>query len=154
MGHETRLKELGIELPPAGKVLGVYRPVFVLGNLAYTSGHGPVGGDGTGVCGRLGDDLDQAAGYDAARRTGLAMLASLRAQLGTLDAIRRLVKTVGYVQATADFTAHPAVINGFSELIRDVFGPETGVGARSAMGVASLPAGWCVEIEAVFELEN
>ncbi len=154
MNHETRLKEFGIALPPAGKVLGVYKPVLVVGNLAYTSGHGPVGADGTAVCGRLGDDLDQAAGYDAARRTGVAMLASLRNELGGLDAIRRLVKTVGFVQATPDFKAHPAVINGFSELMRDVFGPEAGVAARSAMGVASLPAGWCVEIEAVFELER
>jgi enamine deaminase RidA (YjgF/YER057c/UK114 family) len=152
MSHETRLNELGIELPPAGKSLGVYKPVLVAGNFAYTSGHGPVGADGTAVCGRLGDDLDQAAGFDAARRTGLAMLASLRNELGSLDAIRRLVKTVGLVQATPDFKAHPAVINGFSELMRDVFGPETGVAARSALGVASLPAGWCVEIEAVFEL--
>ena len=154
MSHEARLAELSLELPPAGKVLGVYKPVLVIGNMAYTSGHGPVGADGHAICGRLGDDLDQAAGYDAARRTGLAMLASLRNQFGSLDPIRRLVKTVGFVQATADFQAHPAVINGFSELMRDVFGPDAGVAARSAMGVASLPAGWCVEIEAVFELEE
>lgn len=151
MSAEIRLRELGLELPPAGKALGVYKPVVVAGGLAYLSGHGPVGADGTAICGRLGDDLDQQAGYEAARRTGLAVLATLRNHCGSLDRVRRLVKTTGFVQATPDFTAHPAVINGFSELMRDVFGPEAGVAARSALGVASLPAGWAVEIEAVFE---
>lgn len=153
MSAETRLKELGLELPPAGKALGVYQPVVVVGGLAYLSGHGPIRADGTAICGRLGDDLDQAAGYKAARRTGLAVLATLRAHCGSLDRVRRLVKTTGYVQALPEFAAHPAVINGFSELMRDVFGPEAGVGARSALGVASLPAGWAVEIDAIFELE-
>ncbi len=152
MSAETRLKELGLELPPAGKALGVYKPVIVAGGLAYLSGHGPVGADGKAICGRLGDDLDQPAGYEAARRTGLAVLATLRAHCGSLDRVRRLVKTTGFVQATPDFTAHPAVVNGFSELMRDVFGPDAGVAARSALGVASLPAGWAVEIETVFEL--
>ena len=96
--------------------------------------------------------LQKEAGYEAARRTGLNMLATLRQHFGSLDAIRRLVKTIGFVNATPDFKDHPAVINGFSELMRDVFGPEDGVGARSAMGVASLPAGWAVEIEAIFEV--
>jgi enamine deaminase RidA (YjgF/YER057c/UK114 family) len=81
------------------------------------------------------------------------MLTTLHQEFGSLDRIRRLVKTVGFVNATPDFKDHPAVINGFSELMRDVFGPEAGLGARSAMGVASLPAGWAVEIEAIFELE-
>jgi enamine deaminase RidA (YjgF/YER057c/UK114 family) len=154
MSHEARLKELKIELPPGARSLGVYRPVVVAGGLAYLSGHGPVGVDGTVICGRLGDDLDREAGYEAARRTGMAMLATLRQRFGSLDGIRRLVKTVGFVQATPDFKEHPAVINGFSELMRDVFGPEAGVGARSAMGVASVPAGWAVEIEAIFEIED
>lgn len=152
MSHESRISELNLELPSAGAALGVYKPVIVVGKLAYTSGHGPIGADGAAVCGRLGENLDQKAGYDAARQTGLAMLATLRAQFGSLDAIRRLVKTNGFVNATPDFRAHPAVINGFSELMRDVFGDDDGVAARSAMGVASLPAGWAVEIEAVFEL--
>ena len=102
----------------------------------------------------MGDDLDKQAGYDAARQTGLVMLATLRRELGSLDAIRRLIKTVGFVQATPEFKEHPAVINGFSELMRDVFGPEAGVGARSALGVASIPAGWAVEIEAIFEVDD
>jgi enamine deaminase RidA (YjgF/YER057c/UK114 family) len=121
--------------------------------MAYVSGHGPVGADGTAMCGKLGSDLQKEAGYEAARRTGLRMLATLRDEFGSLDAIRRLVKTVGFVNATPDFKDHPAVINGFSELMRDVFGPEAGVGARSALGAGSLPGGWAVEIEAIFELE-
>lgn len=154
MSAEARLKELKLELPPAPKSLGAYKPIVVIGNLVYLSGHGPIGPDGTGLCGRLGDDLEVAAGYEAARRTGLMALATLRQHCGNLDRVRRLVKTTGFVQATADFTAHPGVINGFSELMRDVFGPDAGLGARSALGVASLPAGWAVEIEAIFELSD
>jgi enamine deaminase RidA (YjgF/YER057c/UK114 family) len=154
MSHEARLKELKLELPPAGKSLGVYRPVLMIGGMAYLSGHGPVGAGGIAICGKLGDDLQKDAGYEAARRTGLAILASLRQYFASLDAIRCLVKTTGFVNATPDFKDHPAVINGFSELMRDVFGPEAGVGARSALGAASLPGGWAVEIEAIFELEN
>jgi len=153
MSHEARLKELKIELPERPRTLGVYRFVLVTGNTAYVSGHGPVGADGTATCGRLGETLQKEAGYEAARRTGINMLTTLRQEFGSLDRIRRLVKTVGFVNATPDFKDHPAVINGFSDLMRDVFGPEAGLGARSAMGVASLPAGWAVEIEAIFELE-
>jgi enamine deaminase RidA (YjgF/YER057c/UK114 family) len=152
MNHEVRLRELKIELPTGARSLGVYRPVIVTGGLAYLSGHGPVGPDGTAICGRLGDDLDIDVGFEAARRTGMAMLATLREHFGSLDRIRRLIKTTGFVQAMPQFKEHPAVINGFSELMRDVFGSEAGVGARSAMGVASLPAGWAVEIEAIFEV--
>jgi enamine deaminase RidA (YjgF/YER057c/UK114 family) len=154
MSHEARLKELNLELPQAARSLGVYRPVVVAHGLAYLSGHGPVKADGTAICGRLGDNIEKQAGYEAARQTGLAVLATLRQRFGSLDLIRRLIKTTGFVNATPEFTEHPAVINGFSELMRDVFGPEAGVGARSAMGVASLPAGWAVEIEAIFELEE
>ncbi len=153
MSHEARLTELKLELPANPAKLGVYRPVIVAGGLAYLSGHGPVKADGSAVCGRVGGDLDREAGYDAARQTGLVMLATLRRHFGSLDRIRQLVKTVGFVQATPDFKEHPAVINGFSELMRDVFGPEAGLGARSALGVASIPAGWAVEIEAIFEVE-
>jgi enamine deaminase RidA (YjgF/YER057c/UK114 family) len=152
MSHESRLKELKLELPAVAKSMGVYQPVLVSGGLAYLSGHGPIGVDGSGVVGRLGAELEKQAGYEAARRTGLVMVATLRQHFGSLDAIRRLVKTTGFVNATPEFKDHPAVINGFSELMRDVFGQEAGVGARSAMGVASLPAGWAVEIEAIFEL--
>jgi enamine deaminase RidA (YjgF/YER057c/UK114 family) len=154
MSHEARLKELGLELPVAARSLGVYRPVVIASGLAYLSGHGPVGADGTAICGRLGDNLDKQVGYEAARRTGLAMLATLRQRFGSLDGVRRIVKTTGFVHATPEFKDHPAVINGFSELMREVFGEDAGVGARSAMGVASLPAGWAVEIEAIFEIEE
>lgn len=153
MSIEQRLAELGLELPPAPKVLGLYRPVLVVDGLAYTSGHGPMKPDGGFVTGRLGDDLDADAGAEAARYTGLAMLASLKAALGSLDRVRSLVKTLGLVQSAPDFHAHPAVINGFSELMQQVLGDEHGVGARSAFGAAALPAGWAVEIEAVFRVD-
>jgi enamine deaminase RidA (YjgF/YER057c/UK114 family) len=152
MGHEERFQQLELDLPPAGKSIGVYKLVVVSNGLAYLSGHGPVGADGTAMVGRLGDTMQKEEGYEAARRTGLRMLATLRQEFGGLDAIGRLVKTLGFVNSTPDFKDHPAVINGFSELMRDVFGSENGVGARSAMGVASLPGGWAVEIEAIFEL--
>jgi enamine deaminase RidA (YjgF/YER057c/UK114 family) len=154
MSHETRLSELKLELPANVPKLGAYLPVVEGGGLAYLSGHGPVRSDGSGICGRVGDDLDREAGYEAARQTGLVMLATLRRHFGSLDRVRRLIKTVGFVQATWEFKDHPAVINGFSELMRDVFGPDAGLGARSAVGVASLPAGWAVEIEAIFEVET
>jgi enamine deaminase RidA (YjgF/YER057c/UK114 family) len=152
MSHEARLAELKLEIPNRPRPLGAYKLVLVVDGLAYVSGHGPVIADGTATCGRLGDTLDKDAGYEAARRTGLNMLGTLRQHLGSLDAVARLVKTTGFVNAAPDFKDHPAVINGFSELMRDVFGPEAGLGARSAVGVASLPAGWAVEIEAVFQV--
>lgn len=153
MSHEARLKALNLQLPPPVKPMGSYAPVVTLGKMAYVSGHGPVGPDGSSVKGRLGADLDKGAGYEAGRRTGLAMLATLRDNFGNLDAIKRIVKTNGFVNSTPEFTDHPTVINGFSELMRDVFGAEAGIGARSSLGVSSLPAGWAVEIESIFELE-
>ena len=123
MTAESRIHELKLELPPPPKILGVYRPILVVGDLAYLSGHGPIGVDGSAIRGRLGDDLDVPTGYEAARRTGLLVLAMLRNHLGSLDRVRQLVKTTGFVQASPSFTEHPAVINGFSELMRDVFGP-------------------------------
>lgn len=152
MSFEARFNELKLELPPAPKAIGVYRPVVEQGGLLYLSGHGPLLPDGSLIKGRIGADLDVAAGYQAARQTGLAILATLRKQCGSLDKIARLVKTFGLVQATPEFVDHPAVINGFSELMRDVFGEEHGIAARSAVGAASLPAGMSVEIEAIFEL--
>jgi enamine deaminase RidA (YjgF/YER057c/UK114 family) len=151
---EARLAELNLELPAAGKVMGLYKPVLVVGNLAYLSGHGPVQPDGKLTAGIVGKDLDLAAGQQAARRTGLVMLSSLKSHLGSLDRIKRLVKTFGMVRCTPEFVDQPAVINGFSELMKEVFGEENGVAARSAMGAASLPAGMAVEIEAIFELNE
>jgi enamine deaminase RidA (YjgF/YER057c/UK114 family) len=152
MSHEVRFKALNLEVPSGPRPLGLYKPVLVVDSLAYVSGHGPLGVDGTSTCGRLGESLQKEAGYEAARRVGLNLLGTLRQHFGNLDAIQRLIKTTGFVNATPDFKDHPAVINGFSELMRDVFGPEDGLGARSAIGVASLPGGWAVEIEAVFRI--
>ena len=153
MSAEKRLVELKLELPPAPKPVAVYRTVVVAGNVAYVSGHGPLKSDGTMISGRVGADLDLVAGKAAARQTGLAILASLRAQLGNLDRVKRLLKVFGLVNATPDFRDHPAVINGCSELFAEVFGSENGIGARSAVGAGSLPGNIAVEIEAIFEVE-
>ena len=153
MNAEARIAELGLELPGVSRPKGLYKPLVVVGKLAYTSGHLPTRPDGSLVTGRVGAELDQAAGCAAARQTALAILATLRAELGSLDRVRRVVKVLGLVSCTPDFQQHPAVINGASELLAQVFGPEAGVGARSALGVASLPLGTPVEIEAVFEIE-
>jgi enamine deaminase RidA (YjgF/YER057c/UK114 family) len=153
MSAEARVKELNLELPPAPKPAGVYKPVVIAGNMAYVSGHGPLKSDGTMITGRVGADTDQQGGYAAARQTGLAILASLRANLGSLDRVRRVVKSLGMVNAAADFKNHPAVINGYSELMAEVFGGDNGVGARSAVGMGSLPGNITVEVEAIFEIE-
>jgi enamine deaminase RidA (YjgF/YER057c/UK114 family) len=154
MSYEARLQELKLSLPPAPKPVGVYRPMVVVGNLAHLSGHGPLQSDGSLLVGCVGRDVDQSAGYAAARQTGLAMLATLRRGLGSLDRVLRVVKVFGMVHCVAEFQQHPAVINGCSELFAEVFGAEHGVGARSAMGVVSLPGGMTVEIEAVFEIRE
>jgi len=149
---DKRIQELGLELPPAAKPSGVYRTVVLVDSLAYVSGHGPLCADGSLLQGRVGDEVDQQAGFQAARQTGLAMLATLKAELGSLDRVRRVVKLFGMVNSTTDFSDHPLVINGCSELFRDVFGQEAGIGARSAVGMSSLPAGITTEIEAIFEI--
>ena len=153
MSIDARLTELNLELPPAPPKGGVYQPVVITGNLAYISGHGPYQSDETYLTGRLGDDLDVEAGQAAAKQTGLALLATMKKELGSLDRIKRVVKMLGMVNATPDFGQHPAVINGCSELYRDVFGEEAGVGARSAVGMGSLPGNIAVEIEVIFEIE-
>lgn len=153
MSPEAKLAELRLELPPAAKPAGVYTPIVVVGNLAYTSGHLPVRPDGTRVEGKVGASLTVEQGHEAAKLTGLAILSTLKANLGSLDRVKRLVKAMGLVNATPEFTQHPTVINGFSELIAEVFGRERGIGARSAFGAGSLPLGVAVEIEAVFEIE-
>jgi enamine deaminase RidA (YjgF/YER057c/UK114 family) len=154
MSAEKKLAELKIELPPPPKPAGVYKPVVIAGNMCYASGHGPLLPDGTMMSGRVGLEVDQQAGYDAARQTGLAILATLRASLGSLDRVKRVVKLLGMVNCTPDFTQQPAVINGCSELFAQVFGSDEGVGARSAVGMGSLPGNISVEIEAIFELRE
>jgi enamine deaminase RidA (YjgF/YER057c/UK114 family) len=150
---EEQLARLEIELPSAPKPMGVYSPIVVVGDMAYLSGHGPLNSDNSLTIGRVGDDLSLEEGYQAARQTGLAMLATLRAHLGTLDRVERVVKITGMVHATPEFTQHPAVINGCSELLAEVFGP-LGVAARSAVGMNSLPAGMAVEIEGIFQVRE
>ena len=151
---EDRLSELGIELPPPLKIPeGVELPfafVHVVGDRAIISGHGPQGADGStvGPFGAVGSDLTVDEGYKAARLVGLSMLGSLQRELGTLDRIGGWVKALGMVRCEAGFAQLPAVINGFSDLVLEVFGPQVGAHARSAVGMASLPFGIPVEIEA------
>jgi enamine deaminase RidA (YjgF/YER057c/UK114 family) len=154
MSHDARIDELGLQLPPAPPRGGIYKPVSISGSTAYVSGHGPYLPDGGYLTGRLGADLSIDEGRHAARQTGLAMLATLREQLGSLDRVRRVVKLLGMVNATPDFESHPMVINGCSELFAEVFGEDAGVGARSAVGMGSLPGNIAVEIEAIFELNE
>jgi enamine deaminase RidA (YjgF/YER057c/UK114 family) len=152
MNAETRLRELKLELPPAPKPVAVYKPLVVVGNLAYVSGHGPLKPDKSLITGRVGQELDLAAGKTAARQVGLAILATLRTELGSLDRVKRVIKVLGMVNSTPDFQDHPKVINGCSELFAEVFGPEHGIGSRSAVGMSSLPGNIAVEIEAIFEI--
>ena len=152
MNPEQRLAELNLQLPPAPKPAGVYKPVVVVGQMVYVSGHGPLRPDKTLVTGKVGADLDLKEGQSAARQTGLAILATLKAQFGSLEKIKRVVKILGMVNCSPTFEQHPAVINGCSELFAEVFGPELGIGARSAVGMGSLPGNITVEVEAIFEL--
>jgi enamine deaminase RidA (YjgF/YER057c/UK114 family) len=152
MTPESKLAQFNLVLPPAPKPVAVYRPVVVMGQAAYVSGHGPVRTDGTLITGVVGRDLDLDGGKAAARQVGLAILATLRAQLGSLDRVKRLVKVLGMVNSAPDFYDHPKVINGCSELFAEIWGPEHGIGARSAVGMGPLPGNIAVEIEAIFEL--
>ncbi len=149
---QRQFEALGLILPPAPKPAGVYKPVLVVGPHAYVSGHGPVLADGTTMRGRVGRDLDADQGKQAARQVGLTILATLTATFGSLDRIRRVIKVLGMVNCTGDFEKHPYVLNGCSELFAAVWGPEAGVGVRSAVGMGSLPGDMPVEIEALFEL--
>ena len=153
MGINERLGELGLELPAPPSAVAVYRPSLIVGNLCYTSGHLPFNVDGSLHLGCVGRDADQDAGYAAAKQTGLAILATLQSELGSLDRVARIIKLFGMVNCTPDFTQQPAVINGCSELMRDVFG-DIGVGTRSAVGVTALPLGVLVEIEAIVEIKS
>jgi enamine deaminase RidA (YjgF/YER057c/UK114 family) len=152
MTPEQNLQRLELELPTAPKAVGLYQPCVVVGNLCYTSGHVPLMPDGGLLKGCVGRDADEAAGKNAARQCGAAILSTLRAKLGSLDRVKRVVKLVGFVNCVPEFTQQPAVMNGCSELLIAVFGPEHGVGARSAVGTNALPLGILVEVEAVFEL--
>ncbi len=152
MTPEQNLAALALELPPAPKPVAVYRPLVVVERLAYVSGHGPLRTDKTLITGVVGRDLTLDEGKAAARQVGLAILATLRTQLGSLDRVQRLVKVLGMVNSAPDFYEHPKVINGCSELFAEIWGAEHGIGARSAVGMGPLPGNIAVEIEAIFEL--
>lgn len=149
---EERLRAAGLELPRPSKPIAIYVPAVVSGSLLFVSGHGPLTPDRKLICGVLGKDMDVAAGAKAAQVTALNMLATVKATLGTLDRVKRLVKTFALVRGTPEFGDQPKVVNGFSDVMRTAFGEEFGVGARSAMGTSNLPEGICVEVEAVFEI--
>lgn len=149
---EQRFAALGLELPPAPKPLGVYKPFLKVGNQVWVSGHGTVQSDGSLIIGRVGEDMDIEAAKLAARQVGLAILATLRSNLESLDHIGRVLKVLGMVNCISSFEKHPYVINGCSELFAQVFGEDNGIGVRSAVGMGSLPGNIPVEIEAAFEL--
>lgn len=153
MTPNQNFAQLNLTLPPPPKPLGVYKPFLIVGNLVYVSGHGTVQEDGSLIIGKVGLDLDADQAKMAAQQVGLAILATLHKNLGSLDKIKRVIKVLGMVNATPDFEQHPFVINGCSELFAKVWGNDNGVGVRSAVGMSSLPDNIPVEIEAIFELQ-
>jgi enamine deaminase RidA (YjgF/YER057c/UK114 family) len=151
---DQRFEKLGLTLPPAPKPMGVYKPFLQVGNFVYVSGHGTVKEDGSLIIGRIGKDLTMEEGKTAARQVGLAILATLKENLGSFNRIRRVIKVLGMVNCVPDFERHPFVVNGCSELFANVWGNDNGIGVRSAVGMGSLPDNIPVEIEAMFELES
>ena len=149
---EQNFASLGLGLPPAPAPAGVYKPCLQDGKYLYVSGHGPIREDSTLITGRVGAELDAEQGKLAARQVGLAILATVRQHVGSLDKVRRVIKTLGMVNCTAEFERQPYVINGSSELFAKIWGDDAGVGARSAVGMSSLPNNIPVEIEMIFEL--
>src|SRR4051812_10383608 len=149
---EQRFEALGLKLPPAPTPLGVYKPFLIVGNFVYVSGHGTVKEDKSLIIGQIGKDLNIEEGKLAARQVGLAILSTLKTNLGSLDKIKRVIKVLGMVNCVSDFERHPYIINGCSELFAQVWGEDNGVGVRSAVGMGSLPDNIPVEIEALFEL--
>lgn len=152
MTAEENFVALGLTLPPAPQPMGVYKPCLIDGVHCYVSGHGPLKTDGTLITGCIGISLNEAEGKLAALQVGLAILATLKATLGSLDKIKRVIKVLGMVSCAANFEQHPFVINGCSELFAKVWGNDNGIGVRSAVGMGSLPGNIPVEIEALFEL--
>ena len=153
MAVEDKLRELGLSLPPPPKPVANYVPAVMVGSLLYLSGHGPWQADGSAIIGKLGRDLDIDQGYQAARQTALALLATIKDQLGSLERVKRLVKLLGMVNCTPDFGDQPKVINGASDLLVELYGGK-GKHARSAVGMASLPRGIPVEIELILEVAD
>lgn len=154
MTADEKFKSLNLELPLPPQPLGVYKPLLQVGNMIYVSGHGTLKKDGSLIKGKVGHDINIEEAKAAAKQVGLAIIATLIDNLGSLDKIERVVKVLGMVYAVPEFGKHPYVINGCSELFRDVWGQENGVGVRSAVGMASLPDNIPVEIEAAFLLKE
>jgi enamine deaminase RidA (YjgF/YER057c/UK114 family) len=154
MSAEARLKERNITLPTPNTPIANYVPAVRVGNLLFVSGHGPQRRDGTpSATGKVGKDLSVEEGYKVAREVGLGLLATTRATLGSLDRVKRVVKVLGMVNSAEGFGDQPKVINGFSDLMVEVFGEAIGKHARSAVGMAALPMGIPVEIEMILEVE-
>lgn len=150
---DKKLKELNIELIAPTTPVANYVKAVRTGNLLFLSGHGPSKADGTSIKGKVGKDLTIEEGYAAARQTGISILSTLKNEIGDLNKVKRIVKVLGMVNCTSDFTEQPKVINGFSDLMVAVFG-EKGKHARSAVGMNALPSNITVEIEIVIELED
>lgn len=153
MDFDKKLKELGIELYPPTKPMANYVKVVRSGNLLFFAGHGPTKGDNSNITGKVGKDLTLEQGYDAAKQTGIALLSTLKAEVGDLNKVKRIVKVLGMVNCTENFVDQPKVINGFSDLMVAVFG-ERGKHARSAVGMYVLPSNIAVEIEMIVEIED
>jgi enamine deaminase RidA (YjgF/YER057c/UK114 family) len=152
-GAEERLKKLGLELPPMPRnPAALLVPAVRAGDLLFVSGHVPAGPDGKPIVGKLGKDMDVKQGQEAARNVALRVLSVVRTELGSLDRVVRVVKTLGMVNCTPDFAQTPQVVNGFSEVLIQVFGDEAGKGARSAVGMSSLPSGVPVEVEVILQV--
>lgn len=149
---ENKLAELGLSLPVLPGSKGVYKSCLVVGSLLYVSGHISVTQDGKYITGKLGKDVSEEEGKAAARQCGLAILTSVKKELGSLDKVKRVVKLLGMVNAVPEYMLHPVVINGCSELYVQIWGEDNGRGVRSAVGMGSLPNNVAVEIEAIFEL--
>lgn len=151
MSIDKELTRLGLTLPAPAKPAGSYKPCIIADNTAYISGQGPLLDDGTFAKGVVGKDLDLETAQIHAQRCGLAILSALKAEIGDLNRVQQLIKITGFVNCTNDFTKQPLVINGCSDLMKEVFG-DRGVHARAAVGVNSLPLGFSVEIEANFKI--
>jgi len=152
MSAEKNLEQLGLTLPPPPTPAGVYKPCMIEGKYLYVSGHGPVKEDKTLMMGKVGREVDIELGKLAARQVGLTILSSIKAKIGSLDKIKRVIKVLGMVNCVPEFDQHPYVINGCSELFAQLWGEDNGVGVRSAVGMGSLPNNISVEIEVLFEL--
>jgi enamine deaminase RidA (YjgF/YER057c/UK114 family) len=151
MSIDKELTRLGLTLPAPAKPAGSYKPCIIADNTAYISGQGPLLDDGTFAKGVVGKDLDLETAQMHAQRCGLAILSALKAEIGDLNRVQQLIKITGFVNCTNDFIKQPLVINGCSDLMKEVFG-DKGIHARAAVGVNSLPLGFSVEIEAIFKI--